>query len=126
VPIIHTIYGDHISLFALLMFVSTIIYTWMNQKMMPMQNNQMPGMQTMMYLMPVIFLSFMNSYSAGLSWYYFLANVITFLQTFIMRKLISDDKLRAQIDENMKKPVKKSGFQQRLEEMQKRQIQNRK
>lgn len=98
----------------------------MNQKMMPMQNNQMPGMQTMMYLMPVIFLSFMNSYSAGLSWYYFLANIITFLQTFIMRKLISDDKLRAQIDENMKKPVKKSGFQQRLEEMQKRQLQNRK
>jgi len=126
VPIINTIYGDHISLFALLMFVSTIIYTWMNQKMMPMQNNQMPGMQTMMYLMPVIFLSFMNSYSAGLSWYYFLANIITFLQTFIMRKLISDEKLRAQIDDNMKKPVKKSGFQQRLEEMQKRQLQNRK
>jgi len=126
VPILHTIYGDHISLFALLMFVSTILYTWMNQKMMPMQNNQMPGMQTMMYLMPVIFLSFMNSYSAGLSWYYFLANIITFLQTFVMQKLISDQKLRATIDDNMKKPVKKSGFQQRLEDMQKRQLQDRK
>ena len=126
VPIINSIYGDHVSLFALLMFVSTIVYTWMNQKMMPMQNTQMPGMQVMMYLMPVIFLSFMNTYSAGLSWYYFLANMITFLQTYLMRKLVSDDKLRAQIDENMKKPVKKSGFQARLEEMQKKQLQARK
>ncbi len=119
VPIINTIYGDHVSMFALLMFVSTIVYTWMNQKMMPMNNQQMPGMQVMMYLMPVIFLSFMNSYSAGLSWYYFLANMITFLQMFAMRKLVSDDKLRAKIDENMKKPIKKSNFQQRLEDMQK-------
>ncbi|MCD6065229.1 MAG: Membrane protein oxaA [Bacteroidetes bacterium] len=121
VPVINTIYGDHMSLFALLMFVSTMVYTWMNQKMMPMNNQQMPGMQVMMYLMPVIFLSFMNSYSAGLSWYYFLANMITFLQTFLFRKLVSDDKLRAKINDNMKKPIKKSGFQQRLEQMQKQQ-----
>ncbi|HEY1038628.1 MAG TPA: membrane protein insertase YidC [Bacteroidia bacterium] len=119
VPVINTIYGDHMSLFALLMFVSTIVYTWMNQKMMPMNNQQMPGMQVMMYLMPVIFLSFMNSYSAGLSWYYFLANMITFGQTFAFRKFVSDDKLRAKIEEHMKKPIKKSNFQQRLEEMQK-------
>lgn len=119
VPVINSIYGDHVSLFALLMFVSTIVYTWMNQKLMPMNNTQMPGMQFMMYLMPVIFLSFMNSYSAGLSWYYFLANMITFLQTLLMRRFVDDKKLRAQIDENMKKPVKKSGFQQRLEDMQK-------
>ncbi|MDP2384850.1 MAG: membrane protein insertase YidC [Bacteroidota bacterium] len=119
VPVINTIYGDHVSMFALLMFVSTIVYTWMNQKIMPMNNQQMPGMQVMMYLMPVIFLSFMNSYSAGLSWYYFLANMITFLQTFLMRKMVSDTKLRAKIDENMKKPIKKSNFQQRLEDMQK-------
>jgi YidC/Oxa1 family membrane protein insertase len=121
ISIIDSIYGDHVSLFALLMFVSTIVYTWMNQKMMPMNNQQMPGMQVMMYLMPVIFLSFMNSYSAGLSWYYFLANMITFGQTFLFRRLVSDKKLRAKIEENMKKPVKKSGFQQRLENMQKQQ-----
>jgi YidC/Oxa1 family membrane protein insertase len=59
----------------------------------------------------------MNSYSSGLSWYYFLANIITFAQTFTMRKLVSDEKLRAQIDAHMKKPVKKSAFQQRLEDM---------
>jgi YidC/Oxa1 family membrane protein insertase len=118
IPIINSIYGDHVSLFALLMFASTIAYTWMNAKYLtPASQQQMPGMQVMMYLMPLIFLSFMNSYSSGLSWYYFLANVITFAQTMVMRKLIDDGKLRAQIDAHMKKPVKKSGFQQRLEEM---------
>jgi YidC/Oxa1 family membrane protein insertase len=118
VPVINSIYGDHVSLFALLMFASTIVYTWMNSKFYtPANQQQMPGMKFMMYFMPFIFLSFMNSYSSGLSWYYFLANVITFAQTWAMRRFVSDDKLRAQIDANMKKPVKKSGFQQRLEEM---------
>ncbi len=118
VPVINSIYGDHVSLFALLMFVSTIIYTWMNSKFYtPANQQQMPGMKFMMYFMPFIFLSFMNSYSSGLSWYYFLANVITFIQTWAMRKFVSDEKLRAQIDEHMKKPVKKSGFTARLEEM---------
>lgn len=111
-------YGDHVSLFALLMFVSTMIYTWMNSALLqPQQNNQMPGMKYMMYLMPVIFLAVMNSYSAGLSWYYFLANVITFLQTWLMRKLIDDGKIREKLLANMKKPEKKSAFQSRLEEM---------
>jgi len=111
-------YGDHVSLFALLMFVSTMIYTWMNSALLqPQQNNQMPGMKYMMYLMPVIFLAVMNSYSAGLSWYYFLANVITFLQTWLMRKFIDDGKIREQLLANMKKPEKKSAFQARLEEM---------
>ncbi len=89
----------------------------MNSSLMAPQQAQMPGMKYMMYFMPVIFLSFMNSYSAGLSWYYFLANMITFLQTWLMRKLISDDKLRAQLDANMKKPVTKSNFQKKLEDM---------
>jgi YidC/Oxa1 family membrane protein insertase len=118
VPVINSIYGDHVSLFALLMFASTIVYTWMNSKFYtPGNQQQMPGMKFMMYFMPFIFLSFMNSYSSGLSWYYFLANVITFAQTWAMRKFVSDDKLRLQIEANMKKPVKKSAFAQRLEEM---------
>jgi YidC/Oxa1 family membrane protein insertase len=120
IPILNSIYGDHVSLFALLMFVSTIAYTWMNAKYLtPDTQTQMPGMKVMMYLMPVIFLSFMNSYSSGLSWYYFLANVITFAQTFIMRKFIDDKKIRAEIEKHMKKPVKKSAFQQRLEDISK-------
>lgn len=110
-------YGDHVSLFAVLMFLSTIVYTWMNSSMMQPQQAQMPGMKYMMYLMPVIFLAVMNSYAAGLSWYYFLANVITFLQTFIMKKVIDDGKIREKLLANMKKPEKKSSFQAKLEEM---------
>jgi YidC/Oxa1 family membrane protein insertase len=71
----------------------------------------------MMYFMPVIFLAVMNSYAAGLSWYYFLANMFTFLQTWIMKKVIADQKIRAELEANMKKPVKVSNFQKRLEEM---------
>lgn len=121
-------YGDHISLFAILMFVSTIIYTWMNQSMLQPQQTQMPGMKYMMYLMPVIFLAVMNSYASGLSWYYFLANVITFLQTFLMKKVIDDGKIRDKLLANMKKPEKKSSFQTKLEEMskQRQQLPNKK
>lgn len=119
VPFINWAYGDHVSLFALLMFVSTIIYTYMNQNLMPQQNNQMPGMKFMMYFMPVIFLAVMNKYAAGLSWYYFLANMITFLQNYLMKMIISDESIRAKIEANMKKPAKSGGstFQKRLEEM---------
>lgn len=121
-------FGDHVSLFAILMFVSTIIYTWMNQAMLQPQQTQMPGMKYMMYLMPVIFLAVMNSYAAGLSWYYFLANIITFLQTWLMKKFIDDGKIREQLLANMKKPEKKSGFQAKLEEMskQRQQLPNKK
>ena len=118
VSIINSIYGDHVSLFAALMFVSTIIYTWMNSAMLqPQQGTQMPGMKFMMYFMPVIFLAVMNSYAAGLSWYYFLANMITFLQTYAFKFFIDDKKIRAKIDENMKKPAKVSNFQKKLEQM---------
>jgi YidC/Oxa1 family membrane protein insertase len=117
VPFINWAYGDHVSLFAALMFVSTIIYTYMNSSLMPQQNTQMPGMKFMMYFMPVIFLAVMNKYAAGLSWYYFLANMFTFLQNFVMKKVISDSKIRAQLEANMKKPVKQGGFAKRLEDM---------
>ena len=117
-PFISWAYGDHVSLFALLMFVSTIIYTYLNSSMMPQQGStQMPGMKFMMYFMPVIFLAVMNKYAAGLSWYYFLANMFTFLQNFIIKKIVSDAKIRLQIEDNMKKPVKVSNFQKRLQEM---------
>lgn len=117
IPFISWAYGDHVSLFAALMFVSTIIYTYMNSSLMPQQNNQMPGMKFMMYFMPVIFLAVMNKYAAGLSWYYFLANMFTFLQNYVMKLVIKDIKIRAQLEANMKKPAKKGGFAQRLEEM---------
>ncbi len=110
-------YGDHVSLFTLLMTVSTIMYTYMNNQMMANQTQQMPGMKTMMYFMPIMFLGIFNNYASGLSYYYFLANIITFGQMFIFRYAINEDKLRATIERNKKKPVKKkSSFQKRLEE----------
>jgi YidC/Oxa1 family membrane protein insertase len=113
-------YGDHVSLFCLLMTISTIIYTKINNDMMG-STNQMPGMKTMMYLMPIMFLGFFNSYSSGLSYYYLLANLFTFAQMYIIRRFVDEDKLHARIQENKKKPIVKSGFQKRLEEMAKRQ-----
>jgi YidC/Oxa1 family membrane protein insertase len=110
-------YGDHISLFALLMTISSVIYTKVNEQMMGSQQSQMPGMKTMMYLMPVMFLFWFNDYSSGLSYYYLLANLLTFAQIYIIRQTIDEKKLHAQIEANKKKPVKKSGFQKRLENM---------
>ena len=115
-------YGDHVSLFCLLMTITTFIYTYVNNKQMDTTANpQMKGMKVMMYIMPIMFLGIFNSYSAGLSYYYMLANIITFLQMFVFRKMISEEKVRATIEENKKKPVKKSRFMQRLEEAQKEQ-----
>ena len=113
-------YGDHVSLFALLMTISSIFYTKLNDQMMGSQQSQMPGMKTMMYLMPVMFLFWFNDYSAGLSYYYLLANLLTFAQVYIIRATIDEKKLHAQIEANKKKTVKKSGFQKRLEDMAKK------
>jgi YidC/Oxa1 family membrane protein insertase len=110
-------YGDHVSLFTLLMTVSTIVYTYMSNQMMGSQTTQLPGMKTMMYIMPVMFLGIFNSYASGLSYYYFLANIITIGQMYFFRFAINEDKLRARIEANKKKPAKpKSAFQKRLEE----------
>ncbi len=113
-------YGDHVSLFTILMAGSMVIYTHMNSQMMS-SSNQMPGMKTMMYLMPVMMLGIFNSFASGLSYYYFLANVITFGQMFIFKRMIDEDALHAKIEENKKKPVKKSKWQQRMEELAKQQ-----
>lgn len=115
IPLLSQFYGNHISLFTLLMTVSTIFYTRINQQLMG-GNQQMPGMKTVMYLMPIMFLGFFNNYAAGLSYYYFLANVITFGQVFLIRRLMDEDKIRAKLLANKKKPAKKSNLQKRLEE----------
>tara|TARA_B100001093_G_scaffold331603_1_gene316609 strand:- start:10471 stop:12246 length:1776 start_codon:yes stop_codon:yes gene_type:complete len=119
-------YGDHVSLFTLLMTVSTLLYTRMNSSM---ATGQMAQMKWMMYLMPIMFLGFFNNYAAGLSYYYFLANMFTFGQQAIMKITIDENKLLSQIEENKKKPKKKSNFQKKLEELQKKQekrLKNRK
>ena len=114
-------YGDHISLFTLLMTVSTLLYTHMNSSM---ATGQMAQMKWMMYLMPIMFLGFFNNYAAGLSYYYFLANMFTFTQQYFMKRMIDEDAILAQLEENKKKPAKpKSKFQKKLEDMQKKQEQ---
>ncbi len=108
-------YGDHVSLWCLLMTITTIVSTRLNSQ--ATSGNTMPGMKTMMYMMPIMFLFILNSYSSGLSYYYFLANVITIGQTYLVRGMVDEDKIRAQIQLNKKKTVAKSKFQQRLEQM---------
>lgn len=111
--------GDHLSLMCLLMTISTLIYTYFN--------NQISGatgqMKYIGYITPVIFLATLNSYPSGLNYYYFLANMLTFLQQYLIRFMVDDKKIHAQIQENKKKPEdtkkKKSGFQARMEEMMK-------
>jgi len=116
-------YGDHISLFTLLMTVSTLLYTRMNSSM---ATGQMAQMKWMMYLMPIMFLGFFNNYAAGLSYYYFLANMFTFTQQYFMKRMINEDAILAQLQENKKKPKKKSKFQKKLEDMQRKQEQQMK
>ncbi len=109
-------YGDHVSLFTLLMTVSTIIYTRSNMSMQA-GNPQMEQMKWMMYLMPVMMLGWFNNYASGLSYYYFLANMVTFGQNFVFTKLVDDKAIHAKLQENKKKPKKQSGFQKKLEDM---------
>lgn len=115
-------YGDHVSLFTLLMAGSTMLYSWYNQKMTPTSNDQMgQQMKIMTYIMPFFILFIFNGYSAGLSCYYFFYNIFSFLQTYLFKQLVDDDKVRSKIEANKKKPAKKSSFQQRLEDMAKQQ-----
>lgn len=119
IPFISGTFGNHISLFCLLMTGTNIIYTRINMQNQP--SSGMPGMKWMMYLMPVMFLFIFNNYAAGLSYYYFLSLLITIVQTYIFRKCVSEEKMRAKMAENARKPKKKSGFMARLEEAQRKQ-----
>lgn len=120
-------YGDHVSLFCLLMTVSTIIYTWLNNKMITTGSaDQMKMMKVFMYMMPVMFLGIFNNFSSGLTYYYLLVNLITFLQMFIFRMSVNETKVRAKLKANMLKPVKKSKWQAKMDELVKQQQSNTK
>lgn len=118
--------GDHLSLMCVLMTISTLIMTYFN--------NQVSGatgqMKYIGYIMPIIFLGVLNSYPAGLNYYYFLANLMTFGQQFLIRKMVDDEKIHALIQQNKARPVdekkKKSKFQQRLDDYMRQQQQAKK
>ena len=123
IPLITPYFGNHISLFCLLMTVTSILSTKLNMATQP-TNDAMGGnmMKWMMYLMPVMFMFIFNSYASGLSYYYFVSTLITVIQTYAIRATVDEQKLLAQLhakrNSNSKKPAKKSGFMERLEKMQ--------
>ncbi len=119
IPLISSTFGNHISLFCLLMTTTNIVYTYLN--MQTQASSGMPGMKWMMYLMPLMFLLIFNNYAAGLSYYYLLSLLITIIMTFIFRKVVSEEKMRAKMAENAKKPKKKGWMATKLEEAQKQQ-----
>ncbi|MBN1132902.1 MAG: membrane protein insertase YidC [Bacteroidales bacterium] len=121
-PFTIPMYGDHVSLFTLLMTVTTILSMRISNQVSA-GTNQMPGMKTMMYIMPVMFMLILNNFSAALTYYYFLANLITLGQNAIFKRFTDEEKILEKINAKKDKPKKKSGFQRRLEELQKQQQQ---
>lgn len=106
-------YGDHVSLFTLLMTLSTILYTWSNNQMTTVQG----PMKTMTYMMPVVFMFVLNSFPAALSFYYFVSNIVSFGQQALIRRFVDEEKIKKILDENRlkNKGKKKSKFQLKLE-----------
>lgn len=121
-------YGDHVSLFTLLMAVAMVVSTKINSSQMDTGSQQMPGMKMMMYLMPVMMVFWFNDYSSGLSYYYFLSNIITIIQMIIIRRTIDEEEILKKLNSKAAKNAgkKKSGFMARLEEAQRRQLEEMK
>lgn len=109
-------YGNHFSLFTFLMTISTIVYTWFNNQVSTVTG----PMKTVSYVMPVVFMFVLNSFPAGLSFYYFVSNIVTIIQQVVIRKFVDEDKIRATLEENRKRnatnPGKKSRWMNRIEE----------
>ena len=110
-------YGDHVSLFPILASAAIFVYTLMTtgQQTMPQQEG-MPNMKFIIYMMPLMMLFFFNNYASGLSLYYFVSNTLTIVLMLVIKNfIIKEDRIRAQIAENKKKPRKKGGFSERLQ-----------
>ncbi len=121
IPIITRFLGNHISLFCLLMTVVNIFYTKYNMSNADTGQAQMPGMKYMTIFMPIMMFFVLNSYPAGLNYYYFLSALIAIASNSLFKFFLNEEKLLLQLEENKKKPRKKSGFMARLEEAQKMQ-----
>lgn len=112
-PFTIPMYGSHVSLFTLLMTASTLLTMKMTGSS---PGSDQPGMKMMMYVMPVMFMVILNNFSSGLTYYYFLANILTYVQNIISKRFINAEAVLATLEENRKKPLKKSKWQQRLEQ----------
>lgn len=118
IPIISSFLGNHLSLFCLLMTVTNVVYTRYTMTQSPTSGEGMAGMQMMPYIMSIMFFFMFNQNASALSYYYFISTLITIAQYFAFRWTLNEDKLLAQLEENKKKPRKKSKWMQRLEEAQ--------
>jgi YidC/Oxa1 family membrane protein insertase len=106
-------YGDHVSLFTLLMTASTILYTWSSNQV----NTPQGPMKTMSYLLPITFMFILNSFPAGLSFYYFISNLFTFAQQALIKRFVDEDKIKAKLAKNKEKAVTKEGsFKKRFQD----------
>jgi YidC/Oxa1 family membrane protein insertase len=122
IPILSSIYGNHVSGFTILMCISTFFYSKMSMGSQPQMAQQpgMPNMTVMMNIFTVMMLFFFNGQPSGLSLYYFIANMVSIGQMWAIRKyFIDENAIRAKIEANKKKPQSKSSFMQRLEDAQK-------
>jgi YidC/Oxa1 family membrane protein insertase len=113
-------YGSHVSIFCLLMTVSQLAYGYYNNQITPAQTGQPFDMRMMAYVTPVIFMFVMNSFPAGLSFYYFVSNIVTVAQQLIIKRFVNNDKLKEILEENRKKIAagggpKKSKFSEYLQ-----------
>lgn len=116
-------YGSHVSLFTLLSAASSLAFMKINASMTPSTGAAASQMKIMQYVMPVFLVFIFNSFSAALTFYFFLSNVISFVQQWVIKKFfIDEDKIRAEMKAKQQKPSKKKGgFQKKLEEMLKEQ-----
>ena len=113
-------FGSHISLFTLLWAFTTVIYSYYNSKHMDF--SAQPMMKYIQYFMPIMFIVFFNSYASGLTCYLFFSNIFNITQTVVTKNFIIDqEKVKAELEANKKKPKKKGGFQERLEQAMKEQ-----
>jgi len=120
IPVINWVFDNHLSLFTLLMSLTTLITTRMSSNQMPDQGNPAMAqqMKIMQIAMPLIFIPVFNGFAAALSCYYFIMNVLTIVQQYLMKRfLIDEDKIRAKIQLKQSQPRKKSKFQKKLDDM---------
>ena len=114
-PFMIPMYGDHVSLFTLLMTASTFLTMKMTGSS---PGSDQPGMKFMMYMSPIMIMLFLNSVSSGLTYYYFLANILTYAQNIISKRFINTEAVLLTLEENKKKSIKKSKWQEKLESVQ--------
>ncbi len=126
IPLLSSVYGNHISLFTILMTASSLFLALYNRNMTPQDPNN-PLMKWMPYIFPIILMGVFNKMAAALTFYYFFSNMLSILQQFIIQKfIINEDKIHAQIKENRNKPATPSKWQQKIEELQKTQVEKQK